>query len=506
MITEQCSLQPIPNANSIINRAEIQPSLKVPTLQTAPSQPVDTEREEQLYDLQNDDEGDITSSHVNYGNNESPRDVIADNTEDPTNLTFQGNLHCRRMDIMTTGTQYTNANIVLHAYGSTRGLRRRGPKPSRFSLTVICKAKSSSHYCSSHLHCSRISSSVMMKYASISERIRAYNMIFSFTSIGGKIDHSVNQGRGPSIFQLHGENYHRISSLLPTSEDKAKFLRLYIHDTVNEAANRLSALSKNGKIDNKLRPELVEALIEMLDSCNPFVGAFRSYRDRFKGEPPSDDCRLVLIANRNRDARTHNMPSSSEVAALIPALQYPFLFPYGEDGFQIGIDDGFPDERKGKRKFISMREFSAFRIQDRPSESQAIVRSKRLFQQFLVDVYTMIEACRLRYLRTNQKKLRSDKYVNVVEAQNDGVTDMSKRGKRVLIPASFTGGPRYLNNNYMDAMAICKHFGFPDLFITFTCNPTWPEIFRYCKLRNLNPEDRADICCRIFKLKLDSLM
>lgn len=243
--------------------------------------------------------------------------------------------------------------------------------------------------------------------------------------------------------------------------------------------------------------QLVDALITMLDSCNPFVGAFRSYRDRFKDAPPSNDCHLVLIATRNRDARTHNMPTVSEVAALIPgdfqegyhkrdivletvsgelqriselnagylALQYPFLFPYGEDGFQVGIEDGLADDMKGKRKFISMREFYAFRIQDRQTESQAIVRSKRLYQQFLVDVFTMIEACRLRYLRTNQKILRSDKYVNVVEAQNEGVTDMSRRGKRVLIPASFTGGPRYMNNNYMDAMAICKHFGFHYVYL-----------------------------------------
>lgn len=63
-----------------------------------------------------------------------------------------------------------------------------------------------------------------------------------------------------------------------------------------------------------------------------------------------------------------------------------------------------------------------------------------------------------------------------------------------------------MKNNYLDAMAICKYFGFPDLFITFTCNPKWPEITRYLQQRRLTADDRPDIIGRIFKIKLDSLM
>ena len=75
-----------------------------------------------------------------------------------------------------------------------------------------------------------------------------------------------------------------------------------------------------------------------------------------------------------------------------------------------------------------------------------------------------------------------------------------------MLHASFTSGPRYMKNNYLDAMAICKNFGFPDLFITFTCNPRWPEITRYIKERKLSANDRPHIFCKIFKMKLESLM
>ncbi|CAH9128946.1 unnamed protein product, partial [Cuscuta epithymum] len=55
-------------------------------------------------------------------------------------------------------------------------------------------------------------------------------------------------------------------------------------------------------------------------------------------------------------------------------------------------------------------------------------------------------------------------------------------------------------------MAICRWMGYPDLFITFTCNSKWPEIQRYLDKRDLKPEDRPDIICRVFKMKLDGLI
>lgn len=83
---------------------------------------------------------------------------------------------------------------------------------------------------------------------------------------------------------------------------------------------------------------------------------------------------------------------------------------------------------------------------------------------------------------------------------------MSEQGSCFLLPATFVGGPRYMKNLYLDAMAICKYYGFPDLFITFTCNPKWTEITKYVQPRKLSPDDRPDILCRVFKIKLDRLL
>jgi hypothetical protein len=55
-------------------------------------------------------------------------------------------------------------------------------------------------------------------------------------------------------------------------------------------------------------------------------------------------------------------------------------------------------------------------------------------------------------------------------------------------------------------MAISSKLGFPDLFITFTCNPNWPEIQREVSKDNLKTHDRPDIVSRVFKIKLQNLM
>ncbi|XP_039688594.1 uncharacterized protein [Medicago truncatula] len=59
---------------------------------------------------------------------------------------------------------------------------------------------------------------------------------------------------------------------------------------------------------------------------------------------------------------------------------------------------------------------------------------------------------------------------------------------------------------YFDGMAISSAIGFPDIFITFTCNPNWPEIKRELAKHNLKPQDRSDIITRVFKIKFDELM
>ncbi|XP_022032343.1 uncharacterized protein LOC110933428 [Helianthus annuus] len=153
-----------------------------------------------------------------------------------------------------------------------------------------------------------------------------------------------------------------------------------------------------------------------------------------------------------------------------------------------------------------MREFFAYRIQDRDNKFSLILNARRLFQQFLVDAYTMIESERLNYIRFQQTKLRCESFNSLKNVQEGGQSDLSHTGKPVILPSSFTGGSHYMMQNYLDAMALCRKYGYPDFFITITCNPKWPEMVRFIGDSSIKPEDRPDILCRLFKMKLDALI
>ena len=47
------------------------------------------------------------------------------------------------------------------------------------------------------------------------ENIYSHNALFAFTSMGGKVDKTINQCVSPCIYRLHGQNFHYIGSLLP---------------------------------------------------------------------------------------------------------------------------------------------------------------------------------------------------------------------------------------------------------------------------------------------------
>ena len=116
-----------------------------------------------------------------------------------------------------------------------------------------------------------------------------------------------------------------------------------------------------------------------------------------------------------------------------------------------------------------------------------------------------IEHNRLNWVRKNQKTLRAEVYQGLKDALQDADGDASKVGKKMVLPATFGGSPRAMQQNYQDAMAIVRHYGKPDLFITMTCNSKWPEIVASLKPYE-KPEDRPDIIARVFNMKLNQLI
>ncbi|XP_071718001.1 uncharacterized protein [Rutidosis leptorrhynchoides] len=253
---------------------------------------------------------------------------------------------------------------------------------------------------------------------------------------------------------------------------------------------------------------------------------------------PTLDCELHLVA-KITSSRQYNAPNVGEIAALVTsdfghcnssrdiivqkkncapkriselhqlymALQYPLLLPYGETGNHEAIPyNNNSGKRQTARGYVTMREYYCYRIQHRENEGTTLLRGGRLFQQFLVDAYTSVEEQRLQWVRYHQNELQTDLYNNVCDAVTRGDTLATSIEKRIILPASHTGSPRYMVQNYQDAMALCRESDNPDLFITFTSNPKWPEIDGMLSyVDGQKAPGRSEIVARVFKQKLDAL-
>ncbi|XP_074352042.1 uncharacterized protein LOC141691202 [Apium graveolens] len=386
------------------------------------------------------------------------------------------------------------------------------------------------------------------KSSHFKKNMRPYNSLFQFTSIGGKIDRKINNGGGPYCFKLNGQNYHLIGSLKPKDGQPPKFCQLYVYDTENEVVNRMNDVPGSDSLD----PEIVQGLLDMLDEHNQLAQGFRYARDRLN-LPETDDFHLLLVSSKSASGRPNQVGPSNEVAALLVGdsddtcpfrdivvqtkerylkrvfetckhfmqLQYPLLFPYGDDGFHLKIplhnkkhqcqdvetdNDQHPDETH-HRTTVTIREYYAYKLMIRPDEGMNLHLGGRLWQQFVVDAFAAVEQYRLDWIRNHQSVIRSDLYRSIRDSVAKGDTDLCNKGKNVILPATHTGSQRYMNQYFKDSLAICRTIGHPSLFLTMTCNTQWPEIKSMMEhFPGVDVADKPDVIARVFKLKLDQLL
>ncbi|CAO2148949.1 unnamed protein product [Urochloa humidicola] len=371
------------------------------------------------------------------------------------------------------------------------------------------------------------------------QKIRHYNSLFAFTSMGASIDRTVNNGNGPPVFKISGQVCHRIGSLLPAPGDQPKFAQLYIYDTTNELANRIGAIQSEDSRDGGICPQIAAELLNMLDEINPLVKQFRIARDRL-AEHSDEEIGIRIVGATENDPVQYEMPTACELAGLIigdfskenykrdiivhgtngvlhrvsclhPAympLQYPLLFPYGERGYQLGIryqgSELFDDNCRAK---VTMLDHYCYRCHYRMDEPNPFLCYGKLSEQAKVDSYACVEESRLKYINDHQDDFRSEYFQGIVDAVGKGTLDASSIGKKKFLPASFTGGRRYMTQNYQDALAICRVHGCPDWFTTFTCNPKWIELMESLETEpGQQPADRSDFIVRVYKIKLDEMM
>ena len=159
-------------------------------------------------------------------------------------------------------------------------------------------------------------------------------------------------------------------------------------------------------------------------------------------------------------------------------LHFVLLFPFGTKGYS----EVMKHTDKDQSKRVSPREYFAYHLNMRNLEEDFIFRCGRLFQEYICLAYATVENQKLKFNKNNQGALRADTYKNIKEVLSDIVPigdriskddHNLKIGKRIILPKSFVGSPRWYNSQFQDGMAICRKYHKPDFFVTMTCNINW---------------------------------
>lgn len=358
------------------------------------------------------------------------------------------------------------------------------------------------------------------------DQLRAYNSALQMASSAVKLDNRFTSGIHQ--FRISGGIHHLMGSLLPEPGETPAFGQLFIIDEEEQLRLRSNLFAG-------LDPVILRELQSMLMQHNPYVQFFRQAAESSRDAP---NVLIRMRGDNTPDPRRYNLPAASEVAGLIPdsdtlnkgprdivlrmrgggvqrlsdlnraydPLHFVLMHPRGEPGW--GPYDNHqvhPVTLLPTSRHVTAREHAAFRLQRRDFEPPTMLQCARLTQEYMVDQYCKVETDRLRFLERNQAKLRAELYQGLQDSISRGDGDARSVGLRVVLPSSFLGGPRNMHQTYLDAMAIVRKHGKPDLFITMTCNPNWDEV-RAMLLPGQSANDRPDVLSRVFRLKLESLV
>ena len=85
----------------------------------------------------------------------------------------------------------------------------------------------------------------------------------------------------------------------------------------------------------------------------------------------------------------------------------------------------------------------------------SILLGRKLFQQFVVDLWAAGEQNQLMWIKSHQKELHAEQYQGAIDAFGGReITDPQSIGTGVILPASFSGSIRDMLTNLQNALAL----------------------------------------------------
>jgi hypothetical protein len=341
--------------------------------------------------------------------------------------------------------------------------------------------------------------------AHVRQNMRSYNSVMAFASTGHD-----NKSLIDGTFVLGGRAYHRIGPMLPLRGQKHAFAQIYTLDTEDATLRRQELMPS-------LRAHVLTQLHELMLKFNRLASAYRTVAVDNVVDDDHDDTvgftwsateelsrfevgsiieregwlRHIIVRKRDGVIRTIN-----DSHQLYHALAYPLLFPTGSPGWHPRL------EHQGR--LISLTEYMRFKLMHRDCPTH-VQQCERLALEYYCDAWAQVEARSMAFhkLASQQAKYHAASAKVIIDQL--GVDNANQIGTPIILPASYPNSPRYYHNLYLDAVALPRRFGKPDLFITMTCNPNWVEIKDGIP-NGSHWKHHPDIVARVFNLKLHALL
>ena len=326
------------------------------------------------------------------------------------------------------------------------------------------------------------------KAKSFMKKIRTYNSAHAFASMEASI--SSPPGRGPYCFRIHGQVYHNTT---PMDVDKInpKYADLYFMDAAQALEFRA-----HSEVNAGCCRDLMEEIDAMLREKNPYAAVYKmmrqvleeEYRQTEAENLPHQTVGMIISSDRkNLDQRRYNSPTTNEIAVLfkssntkhpagrdirghlfIPVggrrfiqidtqkpmcdpMTYPLLFPNGEDGWHSNMPYTTTTRRERDEAAAAMDvvEEDVFQwigeklpstTEDQPAD-EAEEPDSEPEEQF-------------------EDEENNPQRFNIESRQRKRVTQCEFYSSLMsILPSSFIGSPRAMNQAYQDAMAICGKYG-----------------------------------------------
>lgn len=308
----------------------------------------------------------------------------------------------------------------------------------------------------------------------ISSLSRPLNNLFAFSAMG-------TTGRfipfqGPANVAITGRIYHRLLHI----DQGSHSMRWFLYD--GEDARREAGQRWNIPLD------LLNAFRQHLDEVNPFVRTIRHaitsvgntstpLSIRLDGYIAATEMGALLYStnmqrvNRRQVVFYRNTDQQPEfldiLSPLYEPLQYPILFPDGSPGWA-------PKDQNYNLTNLSQIQWYRFAL----CRERRFLQFGRLTCEYLVDMFSRVEEQRLPYQRLGRSHQvqRQELQQQVLAPLPGGSGSGSNYRYENTLSASFMGSRAWASEQVANALALCRELGAPSLFITFTTNPTWPEI------------------------------